>query len=92
MPLLHAKDAQEAVAYLDLLKSKVELAVIDLALGWELIGRLMQHDRKAVKIIVTTSIYSVDVLKKIKERGVDVVVRKPVTRHELHTTLETVMA
>jgi CheY-like chemotaxis protein len=94
--VLHAKSGEEAIAFLDLLKSKIELAIIDLELpnfsGWDLIRRLTLHDRKPVKIIATTSIYSKDVLEKMRGRGVDAVVRKPITHEEWRTTLESVMA
>ena len=81
---------------LERLKSKIELAIIDLELpeqsGWDLIGRLTLHDRKPVKIIATTSIYPKPILEKIKEMGVDAVVRKPIPNDEWRTTLEIVMA
>jgi CheY-like chemotaxis protein len=92
--LLHAKSGEEAIAFLDLLKSKIELAIIDLELPdfSGLIGRLTLHDRKPVKIIATTSIYSKKVLGKMRERGVDAVVRKPTTHQEWRKTLESVIA
>jgi CheY-like chemotaxis protein len=94
--LLHARSGEEAIALLERLKSKIELAIIDLELpeqgGWDLIGRLTLHDRKPVKIIATTSIYPEPVLEKMKEIGVDAVVRKPIPNEEWRTTLEIVMA
>ena len=94
--LLHAKNGEEAIALLERLKSKIELAIIDLELpeqsGWDLISRLTLHDRKPVKIIATTSIYPEPVLEKMKEIGVDAVVRKPIPNEEWRTTLEIVMA
>ena len=57
--LLHARSGQEAIALLERLKSKIELAIIDLDLpdssGWDLIGRLTLHERKPLKIIAITS-------------------------------------
>lgn len=48
--LLYAQNGEEAIAFLDRVKSKVALAIIDLELpdlsGWDLIGRLTIHDRK----------------------------------------------
>ena len=71
--LLHARTGEEAIALLERLKSKIELAIIDLELpdfsGWDLIGRLTLHDRKPLKIIATTSIYPQPVLEKVKEMG-----------------------
>ena len=94
--LLHAKNGEEAIALLERLKSKIELAIIDLELpeqsGWDLISRLTLHDRKPVKIIATTSIYPEPVLEKMKEMGIDTVVRKPIPNEEWRTTLEIVMA
>jgi CheY-like chemotaxis protein len=94
--LLHARNGAEAIALLERLKSKIELAIINLELpgfsGWDLIGRLTLHDRKPLKIIATTSLHPQPVLEKIKELGVDAVVRKPMTALEWRTTFETVMA
>ena len=94
--LLHARNGEEAIALLERLRSKIELAIIDLELpdlsGWDLIGRLTIHDRKPIKIIATTSIYPEPVLEKIKEMGVDAVVRKPMPQEEWRITLEKVLA
>jgi CheY-like chemotaxis protein len=55
--LLHATSGKEAIAFLDRLKSKIELAIIDLEVpdigGWDLIGHLTLHKRKPTKIIAT---------------------------------------
>jgi CheY-like chemotaxis protein len=94
--LLHARSGEEAIALLERLKSQIELAIIDLELpelsGWDLIGRLTLHDRKPIKIIATTSIYPQSVLEKMKEMGVDAVVRKPIPNEQWSTTLEKVLA
>ena len=95
--LLHAKTGEEAMAFLERLKSRVELAIIDLELpdfgGWDLIGHLNLHDRKPTRIIATTSMYPQAILEeKMKELGVDAVVRKPIPHEEWRTTLEAVMA
>jgi len=94
--LLHARNGAEAIALLERLKSNIEVAIVNLELpdfsGWDLIGRLTLHDRKPLKIIATTSIHPQPVLEKIKEMGVDAVVRKPIPSEEWRTTLETVMA
>jgi CheY-like chemotaxis protein len=94
--LLHARSGQEAIALLERLKSKMELAIIDLDLpdssGWDLIGRLTLHERKPLKIIAITSVYTQPILEKVKELGVDVVLRKPIPHEEWRTTLETVFA
>jgi CheY-like chemotaxis protein len=94
--LLHARNGAEAIALLERLRSKIELAIINLDLpgfsGWDLIGRLTLHDRKPLKIIATTSLHQQPVLAKMKEMGVDAVVRKPIPNEQWRTTLETVMA
>jgi CheY-like chemotaxis protein len=94
--LLHATNGEEAIAFLEQLKSRIELAIIDLDMpdsgGWNLIGRLTLHERKPVKIIATTSVRSKSIWRKIKELGVDAVVRKPAPSEGWRTTLERVMA
>jgi CheY-like chemotaxis protein len=94
--LLYAQNGEEAIAFLDRLKSKIELVIIDLELpnlsAWDLIGRLTIHDRRPIKIVATTSIYPQPVLEKMKEMGVDAVVRKPMPHDEWRTTLEKVLA
>ena len=94
--LLHARSGKEAIAFLDRLKSKIELAIIDLEVpdigGWDLIGHLTLHERKPIKIIATTAIYSKPVLEKMKAIGVDAVVRKAIPHEEWRTTLEEVLA
>jgi len=93
--LLHARNGAKAIALLERLKSKIELAIIDLELpdfsGFDLIGRLTLHDRKPLKIIATTSIHPQPVLEKIREMGVDAVVKKPISTEEWRRTLETVI-
>jgi CheY-like chemotaxis protein len=94
--LLHARNGEEAIALLERLRSKIELAIIDLELpdlsGWDLIGRLTIHDRKPIKIIATTSIYPELVLEKMIQMGVDAVVRKPMPHETWRITLERVLA
>jgi CheY-like chemotaxis protein len=94
--VLHARSGEEAIALLERLKSKIVLAIIDLDLpgqsGWDLIGRLTLHDRKPLKIVATTSVYSKPALDKMKELGVNAVVRKPIRNEEWRTTVEAVMA
>ena len=94
--LLHDRNGAEAIALLERLKSKIEVAIVNLELpdfsGWDLIGRLTIHDRKPLKIIATTSIHPQPVLERIKEMGVDAVVRKPMPHDEWRTTLEKVLA
>jgi CheY-like chemotaxis protein len=93
--LLYAQNGEEAIAFLDRVKSKVALAIIDLELpdlsGWDLIGRLTIHDRK-----LQDYRYHVDlphpVLEKMKEMGVDAVVRKPIPHEEWRITLEKLLA
>jgi CheY-like chemotaxis protein len=94
--LLHAKSGDEAIAFLEQLKSRIELAIIDLELpdfgGWDLIGRLTVHERKPVKIIATTASNSKALVEKMKELGVDAVVRKPMPHEDWRATLETALA
>jgi DNA-binding response OmpR family regulator len=78
--LLHAKDGQEAIDYLDLLKSEIDLAIIGLELpvvsGLDVIGELVRRKRtKPTKIIATTAVDLPLMKQVVEELGVAAVVR-----------------
>src|SRR3977135_89824 len=81
--LLHAKTGQEAIDYLELLKSEIDLAIIELELpvvsGLDVIWRLLRQEQpKPTKIIATTAV-DVPLLKHVvQELGVAAVVQTPI--------------
>jgi CheY-like chemotaxis protein len=95
--LLHATDGEEAIALVERLKSKIELAIVAVEFpdfdGWGLIGRLVHHEQKPAKIIATISpCYVNEVLEhQMKALGVDVVVRKPMPDDDWRKTLARVI-
>jgi len=74
--LLHAKDGEEAVGYLDLLRTGIYLAIIDLELplinGLDVIWRLVK-ERKPTKIIATSWLAVPLLEQPLQEFGVAVV-------------------
>jgi len=52
-PFLHAEDGQEAIDYLDLLKSEIDLAIIELELpvvsGLDVIWRLLRQEQPKIQ-------------------------------------------
>ena len=86
--LLHATNREEAIASLERLRSKIELAIIDSPdfSGWDLIGRLTIRDSQRIKIVAATSIDSNKVVETTNECGVDAVVRNPISDDESHNT------
>jgi CheY-like chemotaxis protein len=99
-PLLHAKNGEEAVYLLELLKSEIKLAIIELDLpllsGLDLIWRLVKRKQpKPLKIIATTStaVLNGPLLENVvKKLGVDAVVRKPIPPQKWRKTVEAVLA
>jgi CheY-like chemotaxis protein len=97
-PLLHAKNGEEVVYLLELLKSEIKLAIIELELpllsGLDLIWRLVKRKQpKPLKIIATTStaLLNGPLLENVvKELGVDAVVRKPIPQQKWRKTVEAV--
>jgi CheY-like chemotaxis protein len=93
--LLHAKDGLEAIRYLELLKSEIDLAIIHLELpvvnGPNVIGRLAKRKQSTpVKIIATTSASDDPVLEQIVSR-VDAVVQTPIPAQEWRKLLAAVL-
>src|SRR5260370_22590398 len=74
---------EEAIRLHDLLKSQIDLAIIELELpdsgGFEVIERFTQRGPKPRKIIATSSIFPQSFLEHVRSLGVDAVVRKPIT-------------
>ena len=99
-PLLHAKNGEEALYLLELLKSEIRLAIIELDLplmsGLDLIWNLVKRKQsKHLKIIATTStaVLNGPLLEDVvKELGVDAVVRKPIPPQKWRKTVEAVLA
>jgi CheY-like chemotaxis protein len=94
--LLHAKDGHEAIIYLELLKSEIDLAVIEMELpvvsGLYLIWRLVRQKKpKPPKVIATTSVDVPKLNQVVKELGASVVVRVPIPAHDWRKTIETVL-
>ena len=94
--LLHAKDGQQAIDYLDLLKSEIDLAIIALELpvvnGLELIWRLVRQEQPKPTKIIATSAVDVPLLKQVvEELGVAAVVRIPIPAHGWRKTIEAVL-
>lgn len=79
---VHARNGEEAIRFHDLLKSEIDVAIIELELptsgGCEVIKRFNQCGRKPRKIIATSSIFPDSFLQQVRFQGVDAVVRKPI--------------
>src|SRR6476646_9555238 len=94
--LLHAKNGQEAIDYLDMLKTDITLAIIDLELpvvsGLDVIWRLVrQKQPKYTRIIATTAI-DVPLLKHVvKDFGVNVLVETPIPTQDWHKLIDSVL-
>ena len=95
--LLHVRNGLEAVATLELLKSDIELAIIEERFsevnGFDLIGRLGIRDQtKPVKIIMTT-VYDRPLSPQIvRQLGGDAVVCKPIPPDEWRKAVDTVLS
>ena len=103
LALLHAKEGEEAVYLLELLKSEIELAIIELELPllsgldliWKIWNLVRRKEPKPLKIIATASTADLngrllaDVVTKL---GVDAVVRKPIPPRKWRKTVEAVLA
>ena len=97
--LLHAKDGQEAIDYLNVLRADIHLAIITLELpvrsGLDLIWTLVrQKQPKPLKIIAVShpTVYHGPLLEKVaKKFGVDAVVRQPMAPQEWRKTVEAVL-
>ena len=93
--LLHAPTKQEAIVLLERLRSEINIAIVELELpdfgGWDLIRQLTFLPDRPVKIIATTSIYPEPFFGKIKEIGVDAVVRKAIPAEAWVKTVQAVL-
>jgi CheY-like chemotaxis protein len=94
--LLHAKDGQEAIDYLDLLKSEIDVAIIALELpvvnGLEVIWRLVRQEQPKPTKIIATSAVDVPLLKQVvEELGVAAVVHTPIPAKSWRKTIEAVL-
>jgi DNA-binding response OmpR family regulator len=95
--LLHVRNELEANALLELLKSEIELAIIEAQFpavnGFDLIGRLVIRDQpKPVKIIRTTVDDRPLSSQIVKELRGDAVVCKPILPHEWRKTVQAVLS
>ena len=90
--LLHAPTKQEAIALLERLRTEIRIAVVELEMpdfgGWDLIRRLTFLPDKPLKIIAATSLYPEPFFGKIREIGVDAVVRKTIPPEEWVQTIQ----
>jgi DNA-binding response OmpR family regulator len=95
LKLLHASTEQEALAYLERLRSEINITVIELELpdcgGWDLIRRITFLPGKPVKLIATTSTYRESFFGRIIDIGVDAVVPKAISPEEWRRTMEAVL-
>src|SRR3954464_13665199 len=73
--LLHAHTIQEGIALLERLKSQIDIAIVQLELqelaGWDMISQLTRHPQRPVQIIATISTFSLPLVQKAKELGID---------------------
>jgi CheY-like chemotaxis protein len=94
--LLHAKNGQEAIDYLDLLKSDIELAIIALELpvvsGLDVIWRLVRQEQPKPPKIIATSAVDIPLLKHVlEELGVGAVVQIPIPVQGWRKIIEAVL-
>jgi CheY-like chemotaxis protein len=95
--LLHAKDGQEAIDYLELLKSEIDLAIIALELpvvsGLDVIWRLLRQEQPKPTKIIATSAVDVPLLKQVvQELGVAAVIQTPIPAQSWRKVLEGVLS
>jgi CheY-like chemotaxis protein len=80
---VYARNGEEAIRLHDLLKSEIDLAIIELELpasgGFEVIEQFTQRGPKPRKIVATSSIFPPSFLEHVRRLGVDAAVRKPTT-------------
>jgi CheY-like chemotaxis protein len=86
----------EAIDYLDLLKSEIELVIIAVELpvvsGLEIVWRLVRQDQpKPTKIIVTSAVDFPLLKQVVEELGVAAVVRTPIPLQKWRKTIEAVL-
>jgi CheY-like chemotaxis protein len=95
--LLHAKNGQEAIDYLDLMKSDIDLAIIATELpvvsGLDVIWRLVRQEQPKPPKIIATSAVDVPLLKQVLEEfGVGAVVRIPIPVQGWRKIIEAVLS
>jgi CheY-like chemotaxis protein len=82
---VYARNGEEAIRLHDLLKSEIELAIIELELpaqsAFEVIEQFTRRGPKPRKIIATSSVFPQS-FEHVRRLGVDAVVRKPITLQE----------
>ena len=94
--LLHAKDGQEAIDYLEVLNADIALAIIQLELpvvsGLDVIWRLVRQAQPKPTKIIATSAVDVPLLKQVMEElGVAAVVRIPLPVQGWRKIIEAVL-
>jgi CheY-like chemotaxis protein len=98
--VLHAKNGEEAAYFINLLKSEIKLAIIELDLpilsGLDLIWIIVKEKRPIpFKIIATTSSATTDgrlLEEVVRKLGVDAVARRPIPKQEWRKTIEAVFS
>lgn len=93
---MYAKNGQEAIDYLDLLRSDIELAIIATELpvvsGLDVIWRLVRQEQPKPPKIIATSAVDVPLLKQVlEELGVGAVVRIPIPVQGWRKIIEAVL-
>ena len=94
--LLHAKDGQEAIDYLELLTSEIDVAIIRLELpvvsGLDVIWRLVRRKQPKPTRIIATSAVDIPLFRNgLKDFGVEAVVQTPLPLQRWHKTIEAVL-
>jgi CheY-like chemotaxis protein len=92
--LLHAKDGQEAIDYLELLRFDLVIIALELPVvsGLDVIWRLVTKKHPKHTRIIATSYVEIPKLKRaVKKFGVDAVIRVPLPGQEWRKTIESVL-
>jgi len=94
--LLHAKDGQEAIDYLELLKNEIALAIVQLELpgvcGLDVIWQLVRRKQAKPTKIIATSCGNAPLLEHVvKELGVSAVIQNPTPALTWPKIIESVM-
>ena len=94
--LLHAKDGQEAIDYLELLTSEIDVAIIRLELpvvsGLDVIWRLVGRNQPKPTRIIATSAVDIPLFRNVlKDWGVEAVVQTPLPFQRWHKAIEAVL-
>ena len=92
--LLHAKDGQEAIDYLELLRFDLVIIALELPVvsGLDVIWRLATKKHPRHTKIIATSYVEVPKLKRaVRKLGVDTVIQLPLPGQEWRRTIESVL-